>query len=116
MTDAVKRFIEKNIDLIEDNNFDELFNIAHDQLINVQISQLINILNQAGCDIKKYAIEFFKKLVNRAINEAFKEINPLEDQSRFRETIKMKLYLLTAYMDDIGLSDEEKQQIFERMI
>lgn len=30
MTDAVKRFIEKNIDMIEDNNFDELFNIVYD--------------------------------------------------------------------------------------
>ena len=58
---AVKRFIEKNIELIEDHNFDELFNIVYDQLINVQISQLINILNQAGCDIKKYAVEFFSK-------------------------------------------------------
>lgn len=116
MTDAVKRFIEKNIDLIEDTNFDELFNIVYDQLINVQISQLINILNQAGCDVKKYAIEFFQKLINVAISEALKAINPREDQSRFKKTIQMKLYLITAYMDDIGLSDEEKQQIFERMV
>ena len=116
MTYSVKRFIEKNIDLIEDNNFDELFNIVYDQLINVQISQLINTLNQAGCDMKKYAIEFFQKLINQAISEAFKEINPREDQSRFRETIEMKLYLITTLMEDIGLSDEEKQQIFERMV
>lgn len=113
MTDTVKKFIEKNIDLIEDNNFDELFNIAYDQLINVQISQLINTLNQAGCDIKKYAIKFFQKLINIARGEALKENTPRE---HFRETIQMKLYLITAYMDDIGLSDEEKQQIFERMI
>lgn len=116
MTYSVKRFIEKNIDLIEDNNFDELFNIVYDQLINVQISQLINVLNQAGCDIKKYAIEFFQKLINQSISEAFKEINPREDQSLFKQTIRMKLYLITAYMDDIGLSDEEKQQIFDRMV
>ena len=116
MTYAVKRFIEKNIDLIEDNNFDELFNIVYDQLFIVQISQLINIFNQAGCDIKKYAIEFFQKLINQAISEAFKEINPREAQSLFKQTIRMKLYLITAYMDDIGLSDEEKQQIFDRMV
>lgn len=116
MTDAVKRFIEKNIDLIEDNNFDELFNTAYDQLINVQISELINILNKAGCDMKKYAIKFFQKLIKIAIGEALKEINPREHQGHFRETIQMKLYLITAYMDDIGLSDEEKQQIFERMV
>ena len=116
MNYAVKQLIEKHIDLIEDNNFDELFNIVYDQLTNMQISQLINILTQAGCDIKKYAIEFFQKLVNIAISEALKEINPREHRKRFIETIQMKLYLITAYMDDIGLSEEEEQQIFERMI
>lgn len=113
MTDTVKKFIEKNIDLIEDNNFDELFKLVYNQLINVQISQLINILNQAGCGIKKYAIEFFKKLINQARGEALKENIPRE---HFAETIQMKLYLITADMDDIGLSKEEKQQIFDRMI
>ena len=61
-------------------------------------------------------LNFFQKLINQAISEAFKEINPREHPGRFRETIQMKLYLITAYMDDIGLSYEEKQQIFERMV
>lgn len=116
MTDTLKIFIENNIDLIESSNFDVLFDIAEQELENTSTSQLINILNQAGCDIKKYAIEFFQKLVNLAIGIAIKGFNPREDSGRFRDIVQMKLYLITAYMDDIGLSDEEKQQIFHRMV
>lgn len=115
MNVVIKRFIENNIELIESNNFDELFNIGYDQLTNIEISQLINILNQADIDTKKYAVEFFQKLINIAISEALRESNPREYEGDFREKIQMKLHLITAYMDDIGLSDEEKQQIFDRI-
>ena len=113
MNDHVKKFIEDNIYLIDANNFDELFNIAEKELGSTLTSQLINTFNQAGCDMKKYAIKFFQKLINIARGEALKENTPRE---YFRETVQMKLYLITAYMDDIGLSDEEKQQIFDRMV
>lgn len=55
MTDGVKKFIEENINLIERNNFDELFRRANLDLADrLEVGELSKILEDAGIYLLDY--------------------------------------------------------------
>ena len=58
MTNDIKQFIEKNIDLIESEAWDDLYDEANDWLADRSITELTNILTTTlGIDAEKFAKE-----------------------------------------------------------
>ena len=111
MTDAVKRFIEDHIAFIETKQFDALFDIAYKKLALRDVSELLCILNSIDIPTKKYAVIFWKKVINKAKKLELDSGTPKEI---FHSAVRDLVF--SHDTSGIGLSDEEKQQIFERMI
>lgn len=69
MYDNVKKFIENNIELINDNNIEGIFNIAAEDLTTHEISQLVGILEDIDIDTEAVRWEVFDALVVEYIND-----------------------------------------------
>lgn len=51
MIPELKQFVEENIDLIEDNRFEELYNLYE---LDTPVGELTHVFNEAGIDPLKY--------------------------------------------------------------
>lgn len=61
MNNDIKTFIEKNIGLIEYENWDNLFEQSYEWLSDEQCKELINILSSTlDVDLKPFVIDFLK--------------------------------------------------------
>ena len=65
MLERVKNFIEKHIDLIEDNNLELLFQIlyADESMYDVESDNLCKALKQAGIEFEEQRMEAVKQIL-----------------------------------------------------
>ena len=111
MSEKLKQFVEDYIALIEAEQFDDLIDIAYKKLTLSDISELLCILNSIGISTKKYAVIFWKKVINKAKKL---ELNSGTPKELFHSAVRDLVF--NHDTSGIGLSDEEKQQIFDRMV
>lgn len=111
MTDTIKQFIEDYIALIETKQFDALFDIAYKKLPLRDVSDLLCVLNSIDIPTKQYAVIFWKKVINKAKKIELDAGTPKEI---FHSAVRDLVFAQDT--SGIGLSDKEKQQIFDRMV
>lgn len=111
MTDALKNFIENHIALIETKQFDALLDIAYKKLGLGDVAELLCILNSIGISTENYAIILWKRVINKAKKICLDSGTPRE---LFRSAVRDLVF--DRDTSGIGLSDEEKQKIFDRMV
>ena len=111
MTDSVKNFIEDHIAFIETKQFDILFDTAYKKLALRDVAELLCILNSIDISTKKYAIIFWKKVINKAKKLCLDSGTPVD---LFRDAVRDLVF--SHDTSGIGLSDKEKWKIFDRIV